>query len=596
MEKVKILAIAPYEGMAEMMRKLAERRKDIELTVEIGNFYTARQIIQRKNEYEFDVIVSRGGTATALRSFASVPVVEISVSVFDMLRCLKSVQGYNGKVAVMGFSNITECAVELSTVMRYNLEVCTITENSDVKTELLKLRKSGVGLVLCDHISKNQAQEIGMNAVLLTSDETGVSAAFDEALHVCRWYGDIQRRNEIMSALLSNQDEQNVFYDENGHILFSSIQKGSLYEGFEQQLDKILPDFLNSDFLERELIWKDKVLLLSSTRPVFHGRKCLIIKVKASEHPLVQDIGEVSISARAEQMLSEIAQIGNAVLMGETGELISICYRTKVPVLIIGETGTGKDTVASLIYRYGPFSERMMVTVDCESSSPRRWKTLLSRESSPFLRTGVTIYFRSVNCMDNSQAEMLFGFIEQTAMHKRNRLIFSCAAGREFSEESYVCSYLKNHFSTIIVRLPPLRQRRGDIPGIAALYINQVNEELGKQFIGFDPGATALLQKFAWDENLTQLNRIIRMLALTAREPYIREDEVKEALKRELPQQAHVVETGYGVINLKQALNDIVYDVIRLVMEEENGNRSRVAQRLGISRSTVWNTLKRDEN
>ena len=212
MERVKILAIAPYQGMAEIMNRQADRRKDIELTVEVGNAHTCRQILHRRNEYEYDAIVSRGGTAKVLRAAATAPVVEIPVSVYDMLRCLKSLQGYNGKVAVIGFSNITQCAVELSSVMQYQLDVCTITEQSDVKAELIKLRQAGIGLVLCDQISRSQAEELGMNAVLLTSDEASIATAFDEAVNVCRRYGDFHKRNEIMRTLLFAQEQQSVFF------------------------------------------------------------------------------------------------------------------------------------------------------------------------------------------------------------------------------------------------------------------------------------------------------------------------------------------------------------------------------------------------
>ena len=128
---------------------------------------------------------------------------------------------------------------------------------------------------------------------------------------------------------------------------------------------------------------------------------------------------------------------------------------------------------------------------------------------------------------------------------------------------------------------------------MTALYINQINMELGKGVIGFAPEAMALLQQFGFDGNLAQLNRLVRTLMLTASSPYIQVEEVRRLIREELPQQSQALPQGHATVNLNQSLDEINYDVVRLVLEEEGGNRSRAAARLGVCRSTVWNILKR---
>ena len=104
MDKIKILAIAPYWGMASVMKQVGQNRNDIELTVKLGNYKTCLEVLREEPDYRYDAIVSRGGTAELLRTAASIPVVEIDVSVYDVLRCLKSAQHYLEKFAVVGFS------------------------------------------------------------------------------------------------------------------------------------------------------------------------------------------------------------------------------------------------------------------------------------------------------------------------------------------------------------------------------------------------------------------------------------------------------------------------------------------------------------
>ena len=155
--------------------------------------------------------------------------------------------------------------------------------------------------------------------------------------------------------------------------------------------------------------------------------------------------------------------------MGEIASSITSCFPCTSPVLILGETGTGKDTIAAILYRNGPFHERMLVTVDCEAVTDKRWKMLLNQENSPFMRTGITIYLRSVHSLSNAQAEELFNFIDQTRLAQRNRLLFSYSLEHDPGEERYICTYIKNHFSTVSLRLPPLRHRRKDIPSMVTL-------------------------------------------------------------------------------------------------------------------------------
>ena len=596
MDKIKILAIAPYWGMASVMKQVGQNRNDIELTVKLGNYKTCLEVLREEPDYRYDAIVSRGGTAELLRTAASIPVVEIDVSVYDVLRCLKSAQHYLEKFAVVGFSGITECAVQLSAMMQYDFTVCTITAESDIKGELQRLRDQGVELILCDRVSMVNAEELGMNAMFLSSDEASIAAAFDEAVHVCAKYGHFQKQNAALQKLLGVLAPGTSLFTPGGRLIFSNLEQQPGWVGLVEQIQMMLPCLtVGNEPVQRELEWKGELLFLSAFGLEHCGQRCLCIQVRQAQTMPVETGKGVTITHRNEPLFNDVSRVGGAVLVGEIGRRIPAYYQSIWPVLILGETGTGKDTVASILYRNGPFHERMMVTVDCQVLTPRRWKALLSRDSSPFFRTGITIYLRSVDRLENETAEELFRFMEQSNLCQRNRLLFSGVLDRPDIEDEYVLTYLKNHFSTVVLRLPALRQRRQDIPGITALYINQLNMELGKGIIGFASEAMALLQQFGFDGNLAQLSRMMRTLMLTTPGPYIQAEEVRKLIREELPQRSQLLPRGFAAVNLNQSLEAINYDIVRLVLEEEAGNRCRAAKRLDVCRSTVWNMLKRNK-
>ena len=85
----RILAIAPYESMRNTLLRICRDRPQIHLTVMVGDLDEGARLVQRIDETEYDVIISRGGTAEILRSLVSIPVIEIQLSGYDVLASLK---------------------------------------------------------------------------------------------------------------------------------------------------------------------------------------------------------------------------------------------------------------------------------------------------------------------------------------------------------------------------------------------------------------------------------------------------------------------------------------------------------------------------
>ena len=107
MQKTKILAVAPYEGMADILTDIAQSRDDIALTVQTGDLFTGRDIAMQLAHKNYDVIISRGGTAELIQSAVELPVIDISISVYDILLSIKLAESYNGKFVIAGFPGIT---------------------------------------------------------------------------------------------------------------------------------------------------------------------------------------------------------------------------------------------------------------------------------------------------------------------------------------------------------------------------------------------------------------------------------------------------------------------------------------------------------
>ena len=120
----------------------------------------------------------------------------------DRLCSLRNAQGYTGKIAVVGHSNITERAKQLAEIMQYDIVVCQIDDSVDVRQEILRLKRENCHLILGDIVSQHNAEELGLNSMLITSSEQSVEDALDEAVRLVRAQDSFADQNELFRLSL----------------------------------------------------------------------------------------------------------------------------------------------------------------------------------------------------------------------------------------------------------------------------------------------------------------------------------------------------------------------------------------------------------
>lgn len=588
MNPVRILGIAPYPGLERIMQQLAVQRPEIQLITKIGNLRNWRDALSSVPVSSYDVIISRGGTARMLSRSVHTPVVEITTSVYDMLCSLRNAQGYTGKIAVVGHSNITERAKQLAEIMQYDIIVCPINDNADIQRELLRLKQEGCNLILGDIVSQHSAEELGLNSMLITSSEQSVQDALDEAVRLVRAQDSFAEQNELFRQLIQSEWDELAVFHSDGQLHYSTRPENAETNSFYEMLRQRLPSTRELP-IETECEWNGQFWRISGRLIHIQQEDLIALRLKKSNYSLFSRENGVSLSNQRELQATDAQSASIPVCVGSVSTTIEAYSATPFPVLLLGEEGTGKDYAAIQLYRSGQNRQNALITLDCQVICKKRWKQLLESDDSPLLNIGLTVYFKNLDRLCDEQAEELFRFMENSCAYRRNRMLFSAQ-----HNGNYPCTYLQGHFSTLVLHLPPLRDRREDIPSLLSLCVNQLNVLLGKQVIGFTSDALALMGDFPWEGNLAQLDRVVRTLVTKANGPYIDRASVEEVLRSEQPSVRTSRDApGYHSINLQQSLADIEYDVVRLVLQEEGNNQSKAARRLNMGRSTLWNMLKK---
>lgn len=586
MKKVKLLAIAPYEGLAEILRSISNKRHDILITIETGDLSEGVQLAQKHLDNDFDAIISRGGTADLLRSTVEIPVIEISISVYDVLRAIKMAELYDAKFSVVGFSTITECAKLLSDLLQLNLDIITFINEEDVEPSLRKLKDSGYDLVVSDQIGSTIAEEIGLDSILISSGNESVVSSLDKTIQLVQSMQPLYKEKEVFKQIATNLSDNFLVYGPDGEISFTHITASDYYDDIINTVNNYLDTLLTVPNQRFETMVDHFLLTITNNLYYYDEEQFTLIKVVKKNAPQIEEDAFSIFNGDSTEV--EIYN-NNPGFMGIVRKQLEEYSRIQQPLLLIGEHGTGKEKAASIIYKSGPFCNNPFYTINCRTINEQQWNSLISHYNSPLYNVQTTIFFKEIIALNQTQFDKLIEFFSQSNLAQRNRLIFSATLSN-VTKNNQVIHYLKYKLSCVQLFLPTLHEQISDLPSIIALYINKLNTSLGKQIIGFKPEALELMKKFKWENNLEQLYRVLRELVILTEEPYISEDLVKVILSQETLTNITIT-SAKPSIPLNKTLDDINYYIIQAILEEEGQNKERTAKRLGISRSTLWRKI-----
>ena len=302
--------------------------------------------------------------------------------------------------------------------------------------------------------------------------------------------------------------------------------------------------------------------------------------------------------------LPESEMIGSSAGMIEIYKTVSRVAPTDATVIIEGDTGTGKELIARMIHRFSTRAQFPFVPVDCGAIPP----TLLESELFGAMRgafTGAdrdrigvfeaanrgTVFLDEIGDIDGAFQVKLLRFLQEREVRpvgapraKAVDVRVVAATNRDLQkmvEEGKFREDLWHRLNVVRLTLPPLRERRVDVPLLAHFFVNKYNARYSREAKLMDSGLRAL-KDFTWPGNVRQLQHLIERLTILAPNDRIDAEAVQDAIA------AMDSKDGGG-----ETLAETEADQIRRVLAATGGNKSRAAQVLGIERKTLYRKLER---
>ncbi len=587
-EKIRVLGIAPYENMTSLMEEVAREYPRLELTMFVGDMEQGLEVARNNLYGNYDVVISRGGTARILQKDLDLPVIEVEISMFDVLRTLRITGVPAGRIALVTLAELVDSANALAAALGYDIDLFAPASPAQVEPALEQVRQRGYQTVLCDVICHTAARRMGMSAYLIVSGADSIRRAYAQAVALCRSRVLLRRENLFFRQLLQGQIGQTVVFDREGNLYFTS--QGETRSGVMETLRRELEESRRTP--ERRVIrMVERTVYTIRSRRIgdyvaffFDGRKA----------PLAPSQTGMRFLSRPEAEADYYGSIfGYAGALLHPQEKLAPLGQTSAPVMISGEDGTGKERIAELLYIAGPLRDDPFVTINGSLLNDKSWDFLLEHHASPLTGVGSTLYFSGLDAMAPERSRQLLASLAEMDVCRRNRVIFSCVCrpGEQISDTG---SLYMDKLGCVPLYLPPLRQMAGQISALVGLVVNHMNADLSARAAGVEPEAVELLRRYPWPHNYTQFLRVLRDLTVNAGGQSITAGDVGRVLQKEqhVGSFSPLGEDTSQPLDLNRPLSEIDRDVAQRVIRELNGNHTAAARRLGISRTTLWRLIK----
>ena len=363
---------------------------------------------------------------------------------------------------------------------------------------------------------------------------------------------------------------------------------GSIEDAVEAMHDGAIDFFTKPVDLDHLILTAGKALEHSSVLKQNQSLKSEIKELK-QKHGYSRIIGK---SAAITRLMDTVAQVAP----------------TRASVLITGESGTGKELVADALHELSPRASKPFIKVHCASLSPTLLESeLFGHEKGAFtgavsqkkgrfeLADGGSIFLDEIGEIDLATQVKILRVLQERSFERVGgeetikvdvRII--AATNRNLEEEVKKGTFREDLYyrlNVVHINVPPLRERKEDIPLLIASFIKTFNEEDGKSVEGFTPAARKLLLAYSWPGNIRELRNVVESCVVMARGKWIDENELPEQITSASKQSELSIKLG-------TTLSDAERQLIISTIDYCQGNKTKAAEVLGIGRKTLHRKLQ----
>lgn len=617
-----IIFIAPYQELAEKAKLVIG---DMKLGINVVHMNNLQDSVDYINNYmknhNIEAVITRGGTALKLKEEFSFPVVEIEVTLLDIIKSIKKAKEYSNKLGVIGFKNVISNVASLSAILELDIHEIIINSINECSIAVKYASELGVDAIVGDRIAVETANRYGIKGELIESDSYEcITNAVYKAMNIA----DISRRQiahyEELRIITELTQSGIIAVDKSGIVtLFNAESERILNckasDFISRELMKLMPELDIFDVLENGVKKFDEIIEVKEKYIVVHKIPILIrgnIDGAVITFQKTENIHRLEQKVR--KKMSEkghIAKFTFQDMIGESESISKIIQKAKnyskvdSTILIHGDTGTGKEVFAQSIHneslrRNGPF-----IAVNCAALP----YTLLESELFGYVKgsftgakdegkiglfeqaNGGTIFLDEIGEIPMEVQARLLRVLQEGQVQKigddkiitvdvriisaTNKNLKELIKDKKFREDLYY------RINVLNIKLPTLNERLEDIPVFIKRFVKEKATAYSKVILNINDGVIEKLCKIKYPGNIRQLENIVERLVVEAKDGEIKATDLNA-----------VLEEDTAVDDVFLSINTITKETIEKALVVTNNNKTKAAKILGIDRSTLWRKIK----
>ncbi|RKQ30507.1 sigma-54 interaction domain-containing protein [Oceanobacillus halophilus] len=445
-----------------------------------------------------------------------------------------------------------------------------------------------------------------------------------------------------LQAILSAEDDAITIINHNKEVLFwndaavhtYNIQKSDILN------HKITDFFHNEDLMVLNVLETkesvkntyhrprhDKHVVINAS-PVFNKHHQLIgavsierdiTKIVKLNENLVTTSAELSelrqkvYTSKEESPFSEMK--GNSHALQQTIQIAKKAATTDATALVLGESGTGKEICARAIHEASNRKNGPFIPVNCGAIPSALFESeLFGYEGGAFtgaekkgkagkieMAEGGTLFLDEVGELPLEMQVKLLRVLQENEIYrigdskgKKVNVRFIAATNQNLEllmEQKQFRSDLYYRLNVIQIQIPPLRDRIEDIPKLSRLFLQQFSTQYQTPIPTLEDSALQVLFHYDWPGNIRELRNLIQRIVILSEKAIITEDDIYLYFQHSKPISTNSIQSETG--SLPKEKESIEKQLIVETLQQLNGNKSATAKKLGISRVTLYNKLKK---
>lgn len=647
---IKITFVIPYVDIKDKIDSLIGAVNEDNIIFETEHIIGAKEAM--KYELHSDIVIARGLTYLALKKHQkNSSYVEIEINGYDVIRAIDECKRqFNAKkIAVIGSESMVFGAESLESILDINIIPLEI-DNEDEAINALKIAKNqNADAVVSGTMTYNLAKSLGWNCEWVKTGKEAIKTAINEAINSAKIIQTERAKAELLRKVLENANEAIIATDRKGYIttlnkqayriLNISPDKKIIGMQIRSLFSKIDIDTLIKNGQE-EFGIIDKLndtMIVSNRVPIVVQENTVGVLITFQNVDKIQEIETKIRKELSNKGLTAKYSFGNIVGKSEVlNKTIQTAYKysqVDSNILIVGETGTGKELFAQSIHNASNRNLQPFVAVNCAALPENLLESELFGYAEGAFSGAVkggkpglfelahkgTIFLDEVGEISiNLQAKLLRVLQEKEIRRIGGdklipidvRVISATNIDIErMIEKKKFRQDLLYRLDVLNLKLPSLRERKEDIKDLVEYFMKKYSDKFNKIIPAFSIDALKLISNYRWPGNIRHLRNICERLAVLTEKDYISIKDVerqvnstfKDIEEKEVIEENDALKEKEAVkINLNKkplcsSIEEIEMETINKVLESVKYNKAEAAKILGISRTTLWRRLNRSK-